>query len=134
MGCAVTASIPGRRLADRLLDEGTLVAREYAEQDRLDPKRPTLSVLVAEALAAAERRGEQRAGGDAGLRARLEALIEQRTNLRDERVRVARKFLDEGNLQPAASELAWASALDEQLGALRVLLIEPEPAPAEVPA
>jgi hypothetical protein len=118
---------PGRRLADRLLDEGALVAREYVEQDRLDPHRPTLSVLVAEALASAERRGEQRAGADAELRIRLEALIVQRTNLRDERVRVARKHLDEGNLQPAASELSWASALDEQIGALRVLLIT-EPA------
>lgn len=122
--------LPQRRLADRLLDEGALLAQSYAGQDRLDPSRPTLSVLVAEALAAAERRGEQRAGADTGLRARLDALIEQRTSLRDERVRVARKYLDEGNLQPAAAELAWASALDEQIGALRVL-IATEPATAE---
>jgi len=122
---------PARRLADRLLAEGALVASEYAGQDRLDPARPLLSTLVAEALAAAERRGEQRAGGDAGLRARLEALIEQRTTLRDERVRVARKYLDEDNLPPAASELRWAADLDGQIGALRVLLIEPEPAGGE---
>jgi hypothetical protein len=121
---------PARRLADRYLDEGRVVAQEFAGQDRLDPHRPALSVLVAEALAAAERRGEQRAADD-GLRARLDALIEQRTNLRDERVRVARKYLDEGNLQPAASELAWAAALDEQLGALQVLILtEPAPEPA----
>lgn len=93
--------------------------------DNLDPNRPLLAQLVDQAIGLAEQRGEQRAAGDAGLRARLEALIEQRTALRDERVRVARRYLDEGNLQPAASELAWASALDEQLGALRVLLIEP---------
>jgi hypothetical protein len=128
----VTAPVPGRRLADRLLAEGTTVASTWADRDRFDPTSPTLGVLVAEAIAAAERRGEQRAAGDSGLRARLEALIEQRTNLRDERVRVARKFLDEGNLQPAASELAWAAALDEQIGALRVLILT-EPAPEPTP-
>jgi hypothetical protein len=130
----VTPPVPGRRLADRLIDEGSLVAREFADGDRLDPTRPSLGILVAEAIALAERRGEDRARAehDGGLRARLEALIVQRTNLRDERVRVARKYLDEGNLQPAASELAWASALDEQIGALRVLLIT-EPAPESAP-
>jgi hypothetical protein len=51
----------GRRLADRYLDEGGAVAQQYAAQDRYDPTRPPLRVLVAEALAAAERRGEQRA-------------------------------------------------------------------------
>lgn len=117
---------PGRRLADRLLDEGTLVAQQYVEQDRLDPARPTLGALVAEAIAAAERRGEQRAD-DTRLRTRLEALIEQRTALRDERVQVARKYLDVGNLAPAASELRWAADLDGQIGALRVLLTEPAP-------
>jgi len=57
----VTAPLPARRLADRYLAEGRLVAGEYAGQDRLDPARPLLSTLVAEALAAAERRGEERA-------------------------------------------------------------------------
>lgn len=121
-----TPEQPARRLADRLLDEGALLAQTYVdrERDRLDPTRPTLGSLVAEALALAERRGEQRASADAGLRVRLEALIEQRTSLRDERIAVARKHI-EGNLPLAASELRWAADLDEQIGALRLLLIEP---------
>lgn len=58
---SVSAPGPRRRLADHLLDEGALVAQTYVEQDRWDPARPSLGVLVAEAIAAAERRGEQRA-------------------------------------------------------------------------
>lgn len=57
---SVSAPGPRRRLADRLLDDGLAVARAYASQDHLDPARPTLTVLVAEAIALAERRGEQR--------------------------------------------------------------------------
>lgn len=52
---------PARRLADRYLDEGATVAQTYVGQDRWDPARPSLGVLVAEALAHAERRGEERA-------------------------------------------------------------------------
>jgi hypothetical protein len=108
-------------LPDRLLGEGILVARTYSGQDRLDPARPTLARIVADALAVAEERGGQQ------YRDRIEALIAQRTALRDERLGVARRFLDEGNLQPAAAEFSWASALDEQLGALRLLLAPDEP-------
>lgn len=111
---------PRRRLADRLLDAGTTVAQQYAGLDRYDPARPTLSVLVAETLAEHERIGEER------VLARVRALIEQRTKLRDERLTVARKRIEEGNLPSASSELSWATALDEQLGALRLLLIAPE--------
>lgn len=119
---------PRRRLADRLLDSGNALAREYAEQDRLDPHRPPLSVLVAETLAEHERIGEER------ILARVRALIEQRTKLRDERLDLALRYAREGNLPPAASELRWASDLDEQIGALRLLLADPAPVPVEEPA
>lgn len=111
---------PRRRLADRLLDSGLAVAADYAGQDRLDPARPPLSVLVAENAAAHERIGEER------VLARVREVIEQRTALRDERAARARKLIDEGNLPPAASELSWAAALDEQLGALRAVLASVE--------
>jgi len=110
---------PRRRLADRLLDAGSTVASTWADRDRYDPDSPTLSALVAETLAHHERIGEER------ILARVRALIEQREQLRDERVLVAHARLREGNLQPAASELRWASALDEQLGSLRLLLVGP---------
>jgi hypothetical protein len=106
-----------RRLADRLIDAGTLVARTYAEQDRLDPTRPPLSVLVAETLADHERIGEER------VHAKIRGVIAQRTQLRDERLTIGRRFLDAGNLPPAVSEFAWASALDEQIAALRSVLL-----------
>jgi hypothetical protein len=111
---------PRRRLADRLIEAGTTVAQQYAEADRWDPTRPPLAVLVAETLAEHERIGEER------VNARIRALIEQRTKLRDERLAVSRKFTDAGNLPPAASELRWAADLDEQIGALRLLLNAPE--------
>lgn len=111
-----TPTTPRRRLADRLLDAGAEVAREYVEQDRLDPTRPSLGALVAETLATHERIGEER------ILARVRALIEQRTTLREERLSVARKHLAEGNLQPAAGETSWAAALDEQIAALSLLL------------
>jgi hypothetical protein len=50
-----------RRLADRILADGITLAQAWAEQDRLDPARPTLGQLIAEALAAAERRGRNAA-------------------------------------------------------------------------
>jgi hypothetical protein len=109
---------PHRRLADRLIDAGVDVARRYVEADRYDPGRPSLGVLVAETLAQHERIGEER------ILARVRALIEQRTQLRDERLAVSRRHAEAGNLPPAASELAWASALDEQIGALRLLLVD----------
>lgn len=111
---------PRRRLADLLvgdehLDTGRRVAEEYTGQDRLDPARPTLSVLVAGVVAEAEERGREE------VRAAIRAMIEQREQLRDERVRIARAQI-EGNLPYAAGELRWAADLDGQLGALRVLL------------
>lgn len=109
-----------RRLADRLIDAGTDVARRYVEADRYDPGRPSLGELVAETLAEHERIGEVRVYD------RVRALIEQRSKLRDERLMVARRHLDARNLPPAAAEVAWAAALDEQIGALRLLLTEPE--------
>jgi hypothetical protein len=112
----VVVTEPRRRLADRLLDSGLALASEFAEQDRLDPTRPPLSVLVAENAAHHERIGEDR------ILARVREVIEQRTALRDQRAARARKLIDEGNLPPAASELSWAAALDEQLGALRAVL------------
>lgn len=117
-----------RRLADRILDSGRTVAQQYANLDRWDPERPVLGQIVAEALAMHERIGEER------ILARVRALVEQRTALRDERLRVARKHLDAGNLPPAASELRWAADLDEQIGALRLILAEPAAEPAEEPA
>lgn len=123
----MTTPAPRRRLADRLLESGQAVAREYAGQDRYDPHRPVLGQIVAEALAMHERIGEER------LLRRIRDLIEQRTALRDERLGVARRHLDDGNLPAAASETGWASALDEQIGALRLILAD-EPAPAEEPA
>lgn len=116
---------PRRRLADRILDSGRSVAQQYADLDRFDPHRPLLGQIVAEALAQHERVGEERV-----LR-RIRELIAQREQLRDERLAVARRHLDAGHLPPAASETAWASALDEQIGALRLLLAEDpsEPVP-----
>jgi hypothetical protein len=113
---------PHRRLADRLLDAGTATARRFVEADRYDPGRPSLGGLIAETLAEHERIGEER------ILARVRALIEQRTALRDERLAVSRRHTEAGNLPPAAAELAWAAALDEQLGSLRLLLVD-EPAP-----
>jgi hypothetical protein len=114
---------PRRRLADRLIDSGRLVAQNYADQDRLDPARPPLAVLVAETLAEHEKVGEER------ILTRARALIEQRTTLRDERLAFARNHLDAHNLPPAASELSWAAALDEQIDALRLLLTDPAEEP-----
>jgi hypothetical protein len=116
---AANPPVPQRRLADRLLDAGEAVARSYVEQDRWDPNRPTLSSLVASTLAEHERIGEER------VNSRIRALIEQRTKLRDERLGIARKRIEEGNLPVAASELRWAADLDQQIGALRLLLITP---------
>lgn len=113
------AEPPRRRLADRLLDAGEEVARTYVNADRWDPNRPTLSSLVASTLAEHERIGEERILG------KVRALIEQRTKLRDERTAIARANV-EGNLPRAASELRWAADLDEQIGALRVILAEVE--------
>lgn len=110
---------PRRRLADRLLDSGSAVAQTFADQDRLDPARPSLAVLVAENAAHHERIGEER------VLARVRALIEQRTQLRDERRDLALRLVGEENLPPAASELRWAAALDEQIAALRSLLVDP---------
>jgi hypothetical protein len=118
---SVSAPGPRRRLADRLIDAGTDVARRFVEADRYDPGRPSLGVLIAETLAEHERIGEER------ILSRVRALVEQRTKLRDERLTVARRHLDAGNLPPAASELTWGAALDEQIGALRLLLVTEEP-------
>lgn len=107
---------PQRRLADRLLDAGEEVARTYVEQDRFDPHRPTLSALVASTLAEHERIGEER------ILQRVRDLVEQRTALRDERRDLALRLVAEDNLPPAASELRWAAALDEQIAALRSIL------------
>ena len=114
---------PRRRLADRLLDAGTSVAQQYAGLDPWDPKRPTLGVLVAETLAHHERIGEER------VLARVRDLIEQRTRLRDERLDLALRHAREGNLPPAASELRWSADLDQQIGALRLLLNPPTEEP-----
>jgi hypothetical protein len=126
----MTAPAPRRRLADRLLASGATVARQYADLDRWDPVRPSLGMLVAETLAQHERIGEER------ILTRLRALVQQREQLRDERLTIARRHLDGGNLGAAASETGWASALDEQIGALRLILAEPVIAdePAEDPA
>jgi hypothetical protein len=121
-GCRqAPAPHPQRRLADRLLDAGTDVARRYVEADRYDPGRPSLGEIVAETLAQHERIGEER------ILTRVRALIEQRTALRDERLDLALRHVREGNLPPAASELRWASDLDEQISALRLLLADPPP-------
>jgi hypothetical protein len=121
-GCRQAPALhPQRRLADRLLDAGTDVARRYVEADRYDPGRPSLGVLIAETLAQHERIGEER------ILTRVRALIEQRTALRDERLDLALRHAREGNLPPAASELRWASDLDEQISALRLLLAEEGP-------
>jgi hypothetical protein len=112
----VTPPHPQRRLADRLLDAGTETARRYADADRYDPTRPSLGILIAETLAEHERIGEER------ILARVRELIEQRTTQRDERLAVTRRHLDARNLPPAAAELAWVAALDEQIGVLRILL------------
>jgi hypothetical protein len=109
---------PRRRLADRLLDAGVDVARRYVEADRYDPGRPSLGVLVAETLAEHERVGEER------VLSRVRALIEQRTALCDERLTVAQRHVDARNLPLAAAEFAWAATLDEQIGALRLLLAD----------
>jgi hypothetical protein len=121
---------PRRRLADRLIDAGTTVAQQYAGLDRWDPARPTLAVLVAETLAQHERIGEER------ILARIRDLVQQREQLRDERLRIARRHLDNGNFGAGSSQAAWASALDEQIGALRLILAEPVVVdePAEEPA
>jgi hypothetical protein len=116
---------PRRRLADRLLNSGRALAQTYADADRLDPKRPTLGQLVAETLAEHERIGEER------ILARIRVLVEQRTALREERIAVAQRFLESRNLPPAASEFAWAAALDEQIGSLRLLLAGFPPADDE---
>jgi hypothetical protein len=108
-----------RRLADRILDSGRTVAQTYADLDRFDPHRPLLGQIVAEALADHERTGEER------VLDRVRKLVEQRTKLRDERLDLALRYAREGNLSPAASELRWASDLDQQIGALRLLLVEP---------
>jgi ABC-type Fe3+-citrate transport system substrate-binding protein len=90
-----------RRLADRILDSGRTVAQ-----------------IVAEALADHERTGEER------ILDRVRQLVEQRTKLRDERLDLALRYAREGNLGPASSELRWASDLDQQIGALRLLLAD----------
>lgn len=115
----MTAPHPQRRLADRLLDAGVDVARRYVEADRYDPGRPSLGVLIAETLAQHERIGEER------ILTRVRDLIEQRTKLRDERLDLALRHAREGNLGPASSELRWAADLDQQIGALRLLLADP---------
>lgn len=118
------APAPRRRLADRLLDSGQTVAQQYASLDRWDPERPVLGQIVAEALAMHERIGEER------ILTRIRDLIEQRTKLRDERLRIAVRHIAEGNLPPAAAEASWSSALDEQISALRLLLTEPAEDPS----
>lgn len=115
---------PQRRLADRLLDAGVDVARRYVEADRYDPGRPSLGMLVAETLAEHERIGEER------IRAKIRALIEQRTTLRDDRLRRGVELIQQGNAIAGSGEVSWAAALDEQLGALRLLLVD-DPAPVE---
>jgi hypothetical protein len=114
---------PRRRLADRLIDSGRLVAQNYADQDRLDPARPPLAVLVAETLADHERIGEER------VLTRAREIIAQRAKLRDERIRFARGNIDAGLYAKAASELSWAAALDDQIDALQLLLTEPAEEP-----
>jgi hypothetical protein len=117
----MTAPHPQRRLADRLLDAGTATARRFVEADRYDPGRPSLGVLIAETLAEHERVGEER------ILARVRDLIEQRTKLRDERLLIGARLIAEGNLPPAQSEVTWATALDEQISVLRLLLADPPP-------
>lgn len=117
-------SAPQRRLADRLLDAGIEVARTYADQDRLDPKRPTLGTLVAETLANHERIGEERVLG------RVRAMIEERTALRDERLAIASEHIAAGLLPKATSEVGWAAALDDQIDTLRLLLTDPTETPS----
>lgn len=112
---------PRRRLADRYIEQGTVVAREFADADRLDPDRPTLAMIVAQVIAQAEERGREQE------RTRVRTLIGQRTALRNERERLGRRWQEEGNLPPAVSEFRWVIALDEQIAALRTLLDSPSP-------
>lgn len=107
---------PSRRLADRYLQDGALVAQTYAGQDRLDPARPPLSVLVAEALALAERKGEQRADARySALLDRIAGVVAQRQDLAVEQDRIAER--DES---PAHAR--WSDELRSQVDAIRSVL------------
>jgi hypothetical protein len=118
-GAGQALAHPHRRLADRLLDAGVATARRFVEADRYDPGRPSLGALIAETLAEHERIGEER------ILTRIRDLIEQRTTLRDERMRIAERDLADRQFDRANANTAWANDLDGQISALRLLLTAP---------
>ncbi len=124
---------PRRRLADRVLDEGAKVAQQYAGQDRWEPDRAPLSVLIAQSLADAERRGEERARAEADARYsalldRVAGVIRQRQDLAVERERVADRRRAEGKVESKFAEDRWAAELRSQVDAIRCVLDDAEQA------
>jgi hypothetical protein len=121
-GGGVSAPEPRRRLADEYLDAGALVAQEFVGQDRLDPTRPTLGALVAEALALAERKGEQRVDARySALLDRVAAVVRQREDLAVEQERLALAHGEDLD-DPSAPHVRWANDLRGQVGAIRSVL------------
>jgi hypothetical protein len=111
-----------RRLADRYLDDGALVAQKWVELDRWDPARPSLGVLVAESLAAAEKRGA--ATSDArysSLLDRIAGVVDQRQRLAVEQERLALAAGEDLD-DPSSPRVRWANDLRGQVEAIRSTL------------
>lgn len=112
-------------VSDEARAAGMRVASQIEHDDRLDPTRPTLAQRVATEVDRAERRVAGRRATDGAadtLRHRIVETIEQREQLTAQRVAIARRRIDEGNYEAAASELRWAASLRDQASALRTML------------
>jgi hypothetical protein len=106
---------------DDALAAGLAVAHAWAEQDKLDPARPTLAQLVATEV---DRRVAGRRATDGAhdaLLDRIAATLDQRQRLADLRERTA-DLLRAEQPERAAEHQRWADTLRGQYDAIRSVL------------